>query len=176
MFESPRDVVVGRYYMVPCVVAGYTVHGKEFPWPVIGPQHTDPDIGNHNTHYHNDVRFLSDYVLKRFFPFYAFLCPPTEEVAPYAITHILTVPPERPVTMVRKQCHRQMPEFPLYRWSPKLEGLYAKAMVDPARPICPHKGMPLVCQPDSEGVVVCSGHGLAWDLNTGRLVPRAKKD
>jgi hypothetical protein len=38
---------------------------------------------------------------------------------------------------------------------------------------CPHKGMPLDGMPiDAEGRVVCPGHGLRWNLKTGKLSPR----
>lgn len=41
--------------------------------------------------------------------------------------------------------------------------------------VCPHRGLSLSGAPtDERGAVVCMGHGLAWDPQTGRLAPRAR--
>ena len=166
--ESPRDVQVGRYYLVPCAKLKYM--GR---WlPIIGPLHEDAKFINFpHQHWHYDPRFMSDATLRRCLAF----------SNGQILTQVLhPLPTDQGLTLKRRKCHRLMPEFPWMhpRWQGnlgRLEDAYATRRVDPERPICPHKGLPLVRSPDSDGVVVCSGHGLSWSLLTGCLVPRAKR-
>lgn len=47
------------------------------------------------------------------------------------------------------------------------------ATIRPTCRTCPHRGISLVGAPvDERGAVVCPGHGLAWDKDTGILRPR----
>jgi nitrite reductase/ring-hydroxylating ferredoxin subunit len=55
------------------------------------------------------------------------------------------------------------------RWA-RFESKYADASAKCGT--CPHRGFPLGGVPAKRGVVVCPGHGLAWDQATGRNVPR----
>ena len=53
--------VVGRFYVVPCLVPE-----EGLILPVIGPRHADPDHGIHACfeHHHADVRFIDDATLR----------------------------------------------------------------------------------------------------------------
>lgn len=159
VMKSPREVEVGRYYQVPCIwMRGIYI-------PIIGSKHEDAEFLHFPyQHWHYDPRFMSDIAVKRNLKY---------------STHVLTViamsiPEVRVPTLRRKKCYRLMPDFPWQTapWLAELEAAYACSRVDLHQPVCPHRGIPLVGTPDQDGVVVCSGHGLSWDLRTGRLVPR----
>lgn len=75
----------------------------------------------------------------------------------------------RPMTM-----HREHAVFPKQvDWMEKLETQYAKARLLPGL-ICPHRGVSCagVSCAGNVSTVVCPGHGLAWNRETGRLVTR----
>lgn len=46
--------IIGRRYWVPCV------RFRQMLWPVIGPSHSDADLGTPEEHLHCDGRFLSE--------------------------------------------------------------------------------------------------------------------
>lgn len=177
-----EDVVglpeIGTRYRVPCVkVSGW--RGRGGGWmPVIGPAHDDSEIiGLPYRHYHHDARFTP---ASMFGQVHRFDRRAVESVLLGVIrVSVIEAGPEHRVRV----CQRQMPEFPLrisnrygeVQESPfarKLEAAYADRRVDPKCMRCPHRGFPLDGLPVRDGVVVCPGHGLAWDVTTGRLVPR----
>jgi hypothetical protein len=53
-------------------------------------------------------------------------------------------------------------------WLRKLEQKYRDAKMKNF--ICPHKGLPCNATPIVDGVVVCRGHGLAFNVETGAMV------
>lgn len=69
----------------------------------------------------------------------------------------------------RMRCKRKMPHFPrdLVSWLPQLEAAYTGCTMK--NMICPHRGLPLVDCEQKDGVVTCPGHGLRWNIATGKL-------
>ena len=164
--ESPRNVIIGSYYWVPCVHTAFDWTRKMGWIPVIGPPHIDPEINpTLGQHLHHDARFLSDRQINSMFG------PGCRDVQVVRklLTFVVLNPTE--VQLKLRKCWRQMPDFPWKnaqpRWLPALSRLYEHCRIDPANPICPHRRLPLVGVPNAEGVVVCSGHGLRWNLITG---------
>lgn len=180
-----REPQVGRFYTVPCVQL-YTHVGKNRPpqphmWvPVHGPVHEDAEIiGFPFTHRHVDVRFMSDRQLKRYCPSWV--------TTPQELTAMLTpvsdsdrmarYAPSLETTLRRRKCYRAMPTFRaqsdrVIPWMWALEEKYRRCRLDPDNPVCPHRGFYLGDKPEVDGVVVCPGHGLTWNIRTGRLIPR----
>jgi nitrite reductase/ring-hydroxylating ferredoxin subunit len=88
-----------------------------------------------------------------------------------------------------RRCYREMPTFPIRRtvYSSRtgkhetiqvditrtVERMCARKRVNLDKPVCPHRGFPLHQLPqDSEGRVICPGHGLCISLRTGEIVLR----
>lgn len=178
----PPDYQIGRSYRVPC--AEFVMpdrSGKTLTVPVIGPLHEDAAyIGLKPQHYHVDLRFMSD----RQVSLYALDLSWTHAVFPDAILamiHPMCVDmPEyyrhlksTELTVRRRRCYREMPEFPGDKagYMKALQEGYRTARLDPEAPVCPHRGMPLSGLPSCDGLVVCPGHGLRWNLATGRIAP-----
>jgi hypothetical protein len=76
----------------------------------------------------------------------------------------------------RFRCQRRMPSFPTHisgqpiEFVAGLENAYADVKLKCSK--CPHRGMPLTGLPEKDGVVVCNGHGLAWNVQSGEMVRR----
>lgn len=128
-------------------------------WPVLGPVHEDAAIiGTPDLHYHLDPRFL---------------CPVDEATWGPAGDVFRIVMGTRMVeaeALLPATCWSSTIEYPRHRmsWLPRLEEAYAEARVDCRT--CPHRGVYLgSLQADEHGAVTCPGHGLSWNLKTGRL-------
>jgi hypothetical protein len=171
--ELKIEPVVGRYYLVPCVQEMFGL------WvPVIGPEHEDSAIINFpGQHFHRDLRFVSDADVKALAGHVsrAPICRP-EEAALIVPTMSKNQITERPVER-KMLCKRRMPDFPLFvkvrlapHWMGPLERHYAHANAKCGR--CPHRGFNLKGLPVKDGKIICPGHGLQFDVNTGALVPR----
>lgn len=188
LYEHVADLatlpVVGRRHLVPCVqVDGSRIaRWSDSPeWvPVLGPEHDDAEIiGLHARHWHYDVRFLSNRQFDRAKGSASQTIPRGRDadalIAVIASDAVLDGPRVLPV-----RCRRQMPEFPVRmadgrpsHFAAALEAAYAGHRLKPDCRVCPHRGIPLAGLPVSDdGVVVCSGHGLAWDLRTRGMVRR----
>ena len=161
--ESAGSVVVGNYYSVPHVATNKDVfHRKPGTLiPIIGPEHEDAEFINFPfDHWHIDWRFVNRSLFKQRGNGWVVLGTPinvsntTNEI----------------IHKVRK-CLREMPVFPPARvpWRPKLEAAYAGCKLKPGM-VCPHRGIPLNGCPVKDGVVVCPGHGLRWNVETGELL------
>jgi hypothetical protein len=170
--------VVGKRYLVPCIKSSLWARSRNW-LPVTGPVHLDEEIGVIYKHWHFDLRFLAPSLWERLFPI-------DPVGTPYAMKHLIglewvTAGPEERAF----RCHREQPEFPM-RGSLKppgmtsgpvtiLEPRFRNVRLKPGCLTCPHRGAPLGSLPRVNGsVVVCALHGLAWDLATGRMVPRAE--
>lgn len=81
-----------------------------------------------------------------------------------------------------RRCVRSSPIFPDQR-SPQLpkkqlpitytvEETCRGQRIDPANPVCPHKGIALHSVPIINGCIDCPGHGLRFDATTGEIVSR----
>lgn len=162
---SPRVAVVGQRYWVPCVL-NPDHDGRYFWVPIIGPLHEDKlIIGFEKEHFHYDLRFWSDRLISKVFGSWGLQDPARSLVS------VLTGFDKGP-KVCRRKCFREMPEFPVCGFSMALEKAYCEQRVNPANPICPHRGLPLVAPANEDGVVVCSGHGLSWNIKTGEMVHR----
>ena len=172
--ELTSEPEVGKYYLVPVVVnlSGYAC-------PVLGPEHEDREyIGVARNHYHYDLRFVADALIEHFCGHMLrtrpITCDPVELMMIFI--HFTDIVKGKPAERKMK-CRRRMPKFPLEvgaqeaLWMKPLEDAYANTKLNCAR--CPHRGMPLSKDnADENGVVVCPGHGLAFNINTGKLVSR----
>jgi hypothetical protein len=170
--EIEGEPIVGRYYLVPCLPNAYGSYV-----PVQGPEHDDKEIiGVDKLHYHYDPRFAPEWLLEDVCDWSIYarqLIVRREEYLMISITHSEGFE----VKEKRRKCLRRMPVFPIViktnvaPWMPALEAAYKDKPLNCNR--CPHKGMPLsVDNADEKGVVVCPGHGLAWQMKTGKLVSR----
>jgi hypothetical protein len=164
--------VVGRTYLVPCVVAGF--HHEYLPVQTEFP-HDDASNGfGDQPHYHVDYRFLPQDWYDRYLA--------NEEVGGKPSNLWLLVFWQirlaglGDTTMRAMECLREAPPpasldtyfgFMLERLEPKF-----KDATLPACKKCPHKGTPLGSYREVNGVLLCPGHGLSWDAKTGRMIPR----
>jgi hypothetical protein len=187
-FPVIENAIVGNWYTVPCVTVK--------TWgaiPIHGPWHEDEKyIGFKRHHFHVDWRFASPryraFVMDHMDTFAPKHAPLEQLVHNRVICEMITKPVLR-----RRICQRIMPDFPNAKFVVELERAYRDHVLDPRCLICPHRGMPLAhgairTEPQMfrnmrEGVpfddvhpshqtVVCPGHGLKWDLTTGKLAPR----
>lgn len=189
ILELTSPPVVGRKYLVPCIELGVNRRIKEAWWPVTGPPHSDPDLGVEAMHLHYDARFLTTAAAASIMELFAVArkrevgrrpivdaaylrCVEGAELLVYVQRLMESELPEPPLRMFERRCEREAVAFPELWFTPKFEGQFAEARVKPDCRTCPHRGMPLASQPvDAEGGIVCSGHGLRWHKDTGRLMP-----
>lgn len=163
--ELTEPPVVGKFYLVPCAEGDYYTH------PIIPIWHDDIEIGITDSHYHRDVRFISDEDLEPMSERYWGL---GREVA--TMGNILRSCTDGPllITWHRRKCRREMPIMSPVRNFVALESKYVgrKALCGK----CPHRGFSLESLPqDENGLVICNGHGLAIDMKKGEVVKRAIK-
>ncbi len=164
--ELKTEPIVGKYYLVECV----RWKGKEWR-PLIGPSHTDPEIGIHARHRHYDLRFMS-------------LRLPTQrplfglQPEQRALGNIYYEQLE-PVVLRKMMCKRRMPDFPYADGTGhRIRIVHLVELKFVGRKVlcgkCPHKGMPLESLPqDKDGNVICNGHGLKINLKKEVVVERA---
>lgn len=170
---------VGKTYSVPCVFH------RNFHLPVLLPLHADPELGSvaKHPHYHFDWRFIPKSTMKavwgmtdfrRLFGYVAWAV---------RFEHGEALDQPLPLEYVRKRCLRPMPDFPR-EWDYHVNGTHLRPLVKSVEtlckgkcirnlenPVCPHKGISLAGLPvDADGCVICPGHGLKWNLQTGELV------
>ena len=120
------------------------------------PFHEDREIiGFSSFHYHFDFRFWSDPLIDLFF-FQG------EKDSDWQVRVQLAEEVIEVREMVRL-CHRDMPVLSAdYHFIPRLEKAYSDCKLLPGN-ICPHKGYKVY------QTGVCPGHGLAFNLSSGRL-------
>jgi hypothetical protein len=174
--------------MVPCVklladkrvaYSGYHPAAGRDGWiPVIGPEHEDRELLEFKaTHFHMDVRFLSDRALANVYSPLRSHSPEQQAMTLPVSTWSDGVGAVRPLkferAMKRKRCKREMPDFPPVghdrRWC-AMERAYVDCKLKPGN-ICPHRGIDLTPFVKPDGTVICPGHGLRWDTHTGDLLP-----
>lgn len=156
--------IVGRYYLVPCVLGGW--YGQQREWPVIGPVHDDRAHFNFPyAHYHLDTRFVRarDASLRWL------------ANSPVLLGDIRDPAP----SYRRRLCRRPEAGFAacideirsLKSWHHFTEA-YADARLrrDAAGNwVCPHRGFSLAsCPVGPDGTIVCPLHGLRWHADSGR--------
>lgn len=168
--ENVKTPVVGKFYFVPCIHTDQTRLQSWDTWiPIIGPWHEDAEIIMFEApHFHLDWRFVQ-YI--RF----------DELGRNHSLVACSTVggnsASQPTVVYKRKMMWREMIEFPSSTtsgevpWMRTLEAKYKNHQLKCNT--CPHRGMSLEGLPqDEQGRVVCNGHGLRWNLKTGKLAPR----
>jgi hypothetical protein len=182
---TDRPVEIGRYYLVPCIrllprnlVQSYHIAAGRDGWiPVLGPKHEDAElIGFPNTHLHVDLRFVDTRTWQRqqdrtwrtvSTDFYAKPITLRDQSTDRLYTH------EHDTRQLRAK--RQPSWFPRQYapWIQNLSSAFAECTLKPGN-LCPHRGLPLAPFADARGIAVCPGHGLAWNLNSGRLATDAE--
>jgi hypothetical protein len=172
-FTSPSQTVIGRYYEVPCLVlpfinqiAGY---GPDVPHiPVQLPSHHDKELGVEFEHFHIDWRFVGKASYEA-----------NLKGSRYPLMGCIVGNIDRGKLEYRRmQCKREMPSFPATANDvfARFEAKYQKLCINPDKPVCPHRGVDLRTAPieiiDGKAVLICPGHGLGWDAETGVNVAR----
>ena len=168
---------MGEQYAIPCVRAEGLDWIAQVEWlPIIGPLHDDVEFLNFATeHYHIDFRFLEPILFDRVSNRYASdgqdsqllgLVVGQNQVIEGPTQQMLTFYRPMPVYPIRSRAGEILPYFCA------LEDAFAEWVIDPTLPVCPHRGLPLDGLADENGIAICSGHGLAWDMKTGKSVRR----
>lgn len=163
------EPVVGRFYRVRCVM------NSGIWFPVLGPWHDDKEIiGFEQEHFHFDMRFATKRNLQHWRTHRSHVLD-DEEFCQRSMARVVVLFTDEAV-MVRK-CLRAQHDFPMRTldgnsnyMQAKLEQGYAGKRMTCAT--CPHRGFRLDQLPQKNGVVVCPGHGLAWNMQTGEMVSR----
>lgn len=176
--------IVGKFYMVPCIRT-QTVDGELVNntwWPVTGPRHEDTEfIGFSKQHRHYDIRFLNNDQMDKLcnrgrHRKISFFGPDPDQPDSEAHNNVTTSNME-PVRR-RLKCKRTQPSYSAGgtstpRWIAPLSEHLSDARIKCGK--CPHRGLPLLSLPREPGtdIVQCVGHGLRFDLKTGKLVKGA---
>jgi hypothetical protein len=165
--ELDTPPILGKYYLVPTIRA----FGS---WiPIVGNAHDDVELGIKQAHFHKDTRFLS--VRKHKAVLRDVGC-----VEPYDMALIIQeqYTDRREVVYTKMRCNREQLIFPAIpdlekdKNFPRFERIYMDKKLSKCQR-CPHRGIDLRSIPaDGNGVKICPGHGLAWNVETGALVPR----
>jgi nitrite reductase/ring-hydroxylating ferredoxin subunit len=162
---------VGTYHNARCIWSPRW----NYWFPVYGPWHNDAEvIGLKEWHFHVDWRLVAPSIYRIY-----------ENDSRKASSAVFTRQEiglrgdtDEPATeMKRRRCWREMPIFPAETrgvpvpWMPALEREHCDKKLKCGK-VCPHRGFSLEGMPAKEGVVVCPGHGLAWNVETGAMVRR----
>ena len=163
----------GCVYRVP--VAHGTWRHRTRDWVVIGPRHEDAEfIGFPHQHFHVDPRFVPVTTWRDAMD------------SPRGIGDILGAPLMEAINPTsnwvaptllgirRRKMLRTVPDSmiaSLMQTAPWLASLRAAYADDRLRDgVCPHRGLPLHgLEVGADGCVTCPGHGLRWNVRTGRL-------
>ena len=161
---------IGRYYSVPTVTGNLATIRHD--WPVFSDKHEDREIiGFDHVHYHVDWRFVS----LRMFSRVANLRYYTTSDKLYGL--VLHEGPMNdnnlPAPIMRRRKYRGSFEqvlgtFPKAKWMDKLVSTYATCRLK--NMTCPHRNISLANCPVVNGIVTCPGHGLRWNVETGKVV------
>lgn len=176
--EDVDQPEVGSFYLVPCVEIILQRRRGLF-WLVIGTWHEDAKLGVPKFHFHHDVRFYTDArnknPLNRGFHWGG---NPAYNLGKVLAPEISDEhnPPE--IVYRRMRMLRPMPDFPMSGFTGNkttmqitLEDEFKGVQLNCLK--CPHRGMSLKGLPvAADGTVICNGHGLKWNLKTGRMVKR----
>lgn len=171
------EPVIGRHYLVPCILYARTLW-----FPILGSLHEDKEILDFDSpHYHFDFRFVGKRQLNHWRCRYS-MGHSDDVVLQSSMIRVQTAVDTvaNPIKRLRLACRRQMPEFPMRvlrlggfiynTMQQKLERAFRDKRMTCAT--CPHRGFKLDQLPQKNGVVVCPGHGLAWNMQTGEMVSR----
>jgi hypothetical protein len=177
--ELKSEPIVGKFYRVRCYINDSK---PNLPFPIFGPEHDDKELLDfEKRHYHFDFRFagkrMINYWRCQYHKPYS-----DDQVAQFMMIRVQLTEDRAGHIEVRKlRCVRRMPDFPLEvaHWLkpvlqnkllPVLEYAFRDKRTTCAT--CPHRGFKLDQLPQKNGVVVCPGHGLAWNMASGEMVSR----
>ena len=169
------DAKVGQYYKVPCLRMQLWFCGEEFV-PVLGPKHTDIELGVDWEHMHIDWRFASNRMFQASSlgitgsPHGRVISNDGPAFGPHGI--------RRDPVFRRRLCRRVMPDFPVLPKPPWAAMEAAQRQrCDKLKDghTCPHRGIDLRPFARPDGTAICPGHGLHWDLRTGLLLDRHQR-
>lgn len=162
--------VVGETYLVPCVhVDGY----DQFA-PVIGDAHSDGEIGFDYEHIHVDFRFVEE----KFLRYYRI---DIKQVYETIIPAVLTTEGETPIIYEKPMtCLRNFAAAERYLHFyvgtyEQFQRLQEKFKDHKLCKVCPHRGFPLHDLEPIDGCVICPGHGLTWNAETGALIAKPER-
>lgn len=185
--EDVSEVEIGKRYWVPTVVS--TLNPKHLRVvPVVGPLHEDAEfISFPDRHWHPDRRFVSEAWLKdnerNHWAVVLTPYPTNRNLGPFG--GVPSKDNEPLVTLGERRllkCKRLIDSFGHLRdrevaipWTAKLERAYRNERL--RKMICPHRGISCVgVIAESDGGVVCPGHGLKWNRESGSLMSRCGQD
>jgi hypothetical protein len=159
--EKAESLIVGQFYSVNSVIRLI----DDAIIPVHGPLHEDAEIIKYPyDHWHIDWRFINKRLYQDYFDRGGrFLMPWAWPINANQTTGV--------VQRRRMQCKRQFEQYApvkLVPWLKRLEEKYSNARMKNF--ICPHKGLPCNATPVDGNTVICRGHGLAFDVETGELI------
>ena len=163
--------VIGETYLVPCVWG--TPNKRNDPdlykwYPIIGPRHSDAEyIKFEPLHFHFDHQFMADADRDSLGGIFG-----PEEPLVYVLANY---DQDTGIVHWPLVCLRHIKKYPSLSFSKALNEAYEDKTVTCGK--CPHRGLPLGCLPREPGtnIVTCPGHGLRWDLTTGKLVHPSKR-
>lgn len=166
--EDAEVVEVGKFYLVPTVFVP-TLPRRLQVVPIIGPLHEDLDLIHiPDRHYHPDRRFVS----QAWIDYYQEGNPKGHWAPVYAYRWKWNNTGMRDNGRLRLRLKRLIDSFRVDApWLMRLEKAYCQETLRDGH-ICPHRG--ISCRgvvAESDGVV-CPGHGLKWNTETGKLVSR----
>lgn len=185
--EDVDEVIVGKRYSVPVIVRQWDGPKRLTVVPVIGTLHEDAEhINFPDRHWHPDRRFICEAWFKSvgregnhwkaiFVPY------PVNPWTGKAPSKPLVVDGGRKVLV----CKRLVGSFveppgallapcPPF-WLKTMETAYKDVRL--RNMICPHRGISCVgVKPEADGGIVCPGHGLKWNPETGELISRVGND
>lgn len=170
--ELNKPPVVGKYYLVPCV----DIHEELIPIRL--PIHDDAEyLRVPQRHVHYDFRFLSKTWLDSLEDNIAYYFKADQKETYYSSIHSIGITPD--IIYKKKLCKRLPNSFPdwifnINRKFQEFEKAFLGCKLKPNL-VCPHKGISLKSEPIKDGIVVCPGHGLAFDISTGECVSRRKE-
>jgi len=171
LITEVENPILRRTYLVPCILKKtHSVYRWRFVndiTPILLPAHEDAkylDVAS--VHYHYDFRFFSVDDYKEAKSYYPNLKNGHHGMVAHAKDFYKNI--------IYKELayKRPMTEFPnLERFTKALEPAFKnKCLIDGH--ICPHKGIDLRGMPIVDGKVICPGHGLQFDTETGQMVAR----
>lgn len=148
---------------------------------MVGPRHEDSEfIGFKKFHRHFDLRFITNEQMD-------FLCTRGVHIREYdrlrgilnladSDAHARVWTGEKEPELIEMMCQREQPDYSIPNhgtnphWIEKISDHLKDAKIKCGK--CPHKGLPLLNLPRISGtnVVQCRGHGVCWDLDTGKIV------
>lgn len=176
VLDMDAPPIVGRRYLVPCCTALSMKTRRRYLVPVNGPIHTDPELGHPATvpHFHVDWRFISNRTAFDMYRIDIDCVGRWNDCYSQALFNMaeIGVGNNEPLFVGERMmvCKRIPPPVTRHRLVSKLEKMCKGRQLNLDTMLCPHKGVPLASLPvEADGCVTCPGHGLRWDVRTGKL-------